>query len=57
MPVKKQMTHLRLPFDQVERIDDIRYARRLPTRSAAILFLIESGLLAVTADKLAKTGA
>lgn len=44
MASKKPLVHLAMDPERIQRIDDFRYAHRFPTRSAAIMYLIDAGL-------------
>lgn len=44
VPSKKPFVHLVLDEELIERIDDVRFTFRLPSRSAAIRWLLEAAL-------------
>lgn len=44
VPSKKPFVHVILEPELIERIEDFRYGMRIPTRNAAIRWLITAGL-------------
>jgi len=52
MPSTQPFVHLILDEEVIEKIDDFRYAKRIPSRNAAIRRLIMTGLDLVASGKL-----
>ena len=43
-PTKKPIVSIAMPSDLLEKIEDFRYGRRIPSRSQAIIFLLKWAL-------------